>query len=124
VRSFEDENTPTTAVEVEQGRAKRHRRGLTLPSTICLVLVVTFERVDGRGVDVHPNHAELMAIAADLERRGRTQLGERVRALALGDPASRMIVIPDADVPILQGAVESVSAAMALSDGWTRVREL
>jgi hypothetical protein len=85
---------------------------------------VTFERAAGRPVNVHADATELMALAAELERHGRRALGERVRAMTLGDPPGTTIVVADQDIPALTAAVDNISAALALTDGWAGVRNL
>jgi hypothetical protein len=84
----------------------------------------TVERVGGDGIEITTDRSELMAVAADLGRRGRRELSERMRVIALGDPGSRTVVVRREDVAALVAAVDTVGQSMTLGEEWTRVHRL
>ena len=88
-----------------------------------LHLVVTFRREGGPFVRVAATDEELVAVADQLEARGRRALAERLRSVAQDGPTVTVFV-SDYDAPMLVAATAAARRSTGLSNDWARLRDL
>ena len=84
---------------------------------------VRFGRVAGSSVQVDATGEELLAVAAELEARGRHPLAERLRAIP-AEVTSLTVTVSDYDMPMLVAAMAAARRSVGLGHQWARVRDL